>query len=329
MAKSNILFDKTFFIVSSILLIVIAGGIFYYFGHSNSATIAVVEFNDKKLAITAEEYAQIQSAADLSNVTLNKTLVIERLAQFKVLDEQANILKIVPTREQIDAAFTQQIAVLEQQGLTRALIEQNISRAEYDAMLKSRLAQELKLQLLFNQEVVSKLQIEDQELVAFYTANPSQFLIPESVAVKHILVCYEGAVQCALNLTKEQAQQSILALYQALQQNSSFESLASQYSTDTGSAQRGGDIGQIAKGQTVPEFETVAFETPVGQYSVPFETAYGYHILAVYGKQAAQQLSLEQAAPAIRQQLILQQANVLQQAYINGLMASATITMVG
>lgn len=59
-----------------------------------------------------------------------------------------------------------------------------------------------------------------------------------------------------------------------------FADVAKKYSDD-GSAQDGGDLSWVEKGQTVPEFESVAFATEVGKVSEIFTSEYGYHILTV------------------------------------------------
>lgn len=330
MAKSNFVFNKTFLIISAVLLVAIVGGIFYFNSRNFPAnSIAVINFGDEQLSIPVSTYDKIALAAQSQNVSLNKTVVLNQLAVREVLLAQARRVNIAPTADQVEYALTEQLKTLDSQGLNQALAQQNLSRSEFEKNLRDSLTEDLTLQLLFNEEVVAKLQISDEQLKSVYTSNPAQFAVPETISVKHILLCYEGAPQCASNLTKEQAQQSIIAIYQALQNNASFEQLASQYSTDTVSSKRGGDIGAISRGQTVASFETAAFATPVGQISLPFESPYGFHILEVYGHQAGQQLSYEQVAPQLKQQVIAQQANVLQQAYIAGLMSNAKVTIVG
>lgn len=59
-----------------------------------------------------------------------------------------------------------------------------------------------------------------------------------------------------------------------------FAEIAKKYSDD-GSAAEGGDLGWIEKDQTVPEFESVAFATSVGETSDVFASVYGFHILKV------------------------------------------------
>lgn len=66
-----------------------------------------------------------------------------------------------------------------------------------------------------------------------------------------------------------------------------FAELAKKYSTD-GSASNGGDLGLISKGQTVPEFEAVAFGLQPGQVSGVVKTQYGYHVIKATGKEGEQ-----------------------------------------
>lgn len=60
-----------------------------------------------------------------------------------------------------------------------------------------------------------------------------------------------------------------------------FAAIAKEVSTDTGSAQNGGDLGWFGKGAMVPEFETAAFSLKVGEISQPVQSQFGYHIIQV------------------------------------------------
>lgn len=58
-----------------------------------------------------------------------------------------------------------------------------------------------------------------------------------------------------------------------------FEALAKQYSQDPGSARNGGELPWLQPGQTLKEFEDVAYALQPGQMSKPVKTAVGYHII--------------------------------------------------
>ncbi len=102
--------------------------------------------------------------------------------------------------------------------------------------------------------------------------------------VSHIMV---AVPQYATPADTLEAYKKIQNIYHRLKKGASFEKLAEQYSEDYGSKNRGGNIGWINVFMTVYPFETTAYETPVGQFSKPFRTRFGYHIVKVNDKRPA------------------------------------------
>jgi len=72
----------------------------------------------------------------------------------------------------------------------------------------------------------------------------------------------------------------IREIYQELQEGADFKKMAQQHSDDHKTAVHGGMLPPFGVGKMVPEFEEVAFGLKKdGDYSEPFETAYGWHIV--------------------------------------------------
>jgi peptidyl-prolyl cis-trans isomerase SurA len=60
-----------------------------------------------------------------------------------------------------------------------------------------------------------------------------------------------------------------------------FATLARAVSEDTGSSAEGGDLGWVSPGATVPEFEQVLWELPIGELSQPIKSRFGWHLAEV------------------------------------------------
>ncbi len=99
-------------------------------------------------------------------------------------------------------------------------------------------------------------------------------LVPQYLT-RHILI------QPSEVVSPENAKQMIDSLYNRLKQGEDFTVLASTFSNDTGSARDGGSLGWVSPGVMVPEFEQQMKSTAVGQFSKPFQSQFGWHILQV------------------------------------------------
>lgn len=119
---------------------------------------------------------------------------------------------------------------------------------------------------------------------------------------RHILISPSTA------LPADMAKQQIDTIYEKLRQGEDFATLASTYSKDPGSTSNGGDLGWVSEGDMVPSFESMMKKTSVNDYSVPFQTQFGWHILKVdekrqkdvsdvYRKNMAREVLYQRMAP--------------------------------
>jgi len=145
--------------------------------------------------------------------------------------------------------------------------------------------------------------VTDDELKAVYQQNIQQFQVPNRVHAQHILLMTVGGKTDAEVAEIKKKAEDILA--QAKKKGASFEDLAKKYSEDPGSKAKGGDLGWVLQGQTVPEFEKAAFSLNKGEISDLIKTQYGFHIIKVLDKETAHTKTFDEVKDALRPNFLL------------------------
>ncbi len=149
--------------------------------------------------------------------------------------------------------------------------------------------------------------VTDDEIKALYQQNIQQYEVPNRVHVEHILLLTVGGkTDAEIEEIKKKAED---VLAQARKKGANFEELAKKFSEDPGSKAKGGDLGWIMQGQTVPEFEKAAFSLNKGEMSSLIRTQYGFHIIKVLDKETAHTTPFEEVKDAIRAPLLLQKVD--------------------
>ena len=111
----------------------------------------------------------------------------------------------------------------------------------------------------------------------------------------------------------EQARALAAELRQRILDGESFATLAREYSDDTGSALKGGDVGWSLPGKFVEEFAAVAESIPLHQVSEPFKTQFGWHILEVTERRDqdfSEEIQRSQAQNALRQRKFAEELQI-------------------
>jgi peptidyl-prolyl cis-trans isomerase SurA len=97
-----------------------------------------------------------------------------------------------------------------------------------------------------------------------------------SVRALHILASFRDTSNI-IDSTK--ALRKIKEVQQKLKDGADFSELAKQYSDDTGSKSNGGDLGFLARGAMIRQFDEAAFKLKKGETSDIIQTQFGYHLL--------------------------------------------------
>jgi peptidyl-prolyl cis-trans isomerase C len=129
---------------------------------------------------------------------------------------------------------------------------------------------------------------DEEACLRYYRNNPARYTNGDMVEARHILL--QVTPDAPLELLRGTGE----ALLEALQaQPARFAELAAQYS-NCSSGQVGGSLGQLSRGQCVPEFEQLLFRLGEGELaSRLLETRFGLHILQVERKVAGTLLPFE------------------------------------
>jgi len=150
-------------------------------------------------------------------------------------------------------------------------------------------------------------QVSDDELKAQYQQNIQQYQVPSRVHVEHILLMTVGKTDAEVEEIRQKAED---VLKQA-KKGAKFEDLAKKYSEDPGTKDKGGDLGWLTQGQTVPEFEKTAFGLDIGKMSDLVKTQYGFHIIKVLDKETAHTKPFDEVKDSIKTPLLLAKADKL------------------
>jgi peptidyl-prolyl cis-trans isomerase SurA len=141
----------------------------------------------------------------------------------------------------------------------------------------------------------------------------------QQTRVRHILLKTNELV------SESEARSRLNALKERLENKADFAELARVHSEDA-SASRGGDLGWVLPGDTVPEFERAMNSLKIGEISAPVRSPFGWHLLQVL-ERGTQDVSKERRRMAARQTLRARKSDEAYQEWVRQLRDRAYIEM--
>ncbi|MCH7322812.1 peptidylprolyl isomerase [Solibacillus sp. MA9] len=198
-----------------------------------------------------------------------KEIAGDQLLQQVVIEQILND-KYEVTDKEVDKELA---AVKEQYGdsYEAAIAQSNLT----EDMLKTN----IRFSLL-QEKATKDVEVTDEEIQKYYDQASQE------LNARHILVEDEA-------LAKE--------IVAKLKAGEDFAKLAKEYSTDTGSAEKGGELGWFSVGTMVEQFNDAAYALEVNEISEPVKSDFGYHIIQVTDKRAVKDYgTLEEKKEEIR-----------------------------
>jgi parvulin-like peptidyl-prolyl isomerase len=244
---------------------------------------------------------------------------LDQLVDEELLWQEAVRLKFTATTEQVEAAVARARADartpdefarrLERAGLTEATYPDH---ARHQASIRN----------LLERKVWKGLSVSSAEVHDWYVQNPARFRTPEEIHARHILIPADGSTPADVRAHARRDAEQIRA---ALLGGADFEKLARERSKDAGTAARGGDLGWVAPGIMVPEFDAAAFPLGTGKISPVFETVYGFHVVRVDERRGGEVTPEAKASEEIRTYLLGEKRRKASRAEVEALRGRAKI----
>ena len=219
---------------------------------------------DGLLARAKKSYAAQKRAfpkAGTSDYQTLQTQAVAYLVQREEYAREADKLGIDVTDQQI----AKKVEEVKKQyfGGSQARFEKGLKDQGYT---KATLEEDIRSQLLTEgiyKQVTNDAKVTDADVKSFYEKNRSDYTVPESRSVRHILV-----------KTKADADR----IRTELVNGGDFAALAKANANDPGSKDAGGKL-TVSKGQTVAPFDKAAFSLDTDELSQPVKTQFGYHLI--------------------------------------------------
>lgn len=240
----------------------------------------IVAIVDEHVILESELTGQIQFLA-MNNRIDPKTpglreQVLQNMINEQLIIAQAKVDSVTVSDEEVQQQLDAQIQSRVQQVGSEAKLEEiygmpisKIKREYRDEMRNNLLVQRMQQQH-FQGMQVGRYEVED----FYHKYRDSLPPVPEEVELSRIYIVPKPT-PAALAQARAKAE----ALLDSLKAGADFAELAKKYSQDPGSAQQGGDLGLVRRGQFVKEFETAVFGLQEGQISPIVQTEFGFHII--------------------------------------------------
>lgn len=246
--------------------------------------------------------AQAQAAAPAaSSSAVAPSTVVMSVGATQVTAAQFNAL-VAGLPEQVRAeAEANKRAVADQYARILALdaaAEQQHLDQDPTLQAHLRLARENALANALIQRLAEQAHPSAAAVTAYYQAHRADF---EQVKVRHILITDNQTPNGPSQRTPAAAKALIDRIATKLKAGQKFSLLAAKYSEDPGSKDKGGELGYLSHGQTVPAFDHVIWSLQPGQTSPPFKSRFGYHIVQVQARKTA---PLDSVRDKIEKQLV-------------------------
>jgi len=191
-----------------------------------------------------------------------------------LLKDRADRLNITVTSDEVKdslARVKQQYGISTDQQFEESLKKSNMTRAEMEARMRDTIL----TNKLFAHELRPREDLTDKELRERYDREKERYRLPERAHLREIIVLRPdnpAQVEAARQHAEDLAKQA---------RNGADFALLAKTASEAATKDKGGDLGEVARGELLPELDKAVFNATAGQVLGPVEAKTAWHILKV------------------------------------------------
>ena len=220
--------------------------------------------------------------------------LVDELISELLIKDRADRLNIIITDAEIREAvgrLKQQYGITTDEQFEQSLRSSGLTRLE----MENRLRDTLITNKVFSRELRGRSDATDAELRERYNREKEHYRLPERAHLREIVVLKpeSGSIEEARTRAGEVAEAS-------RKPGTDFAKLATTMS-ESGSRDKGGDLGEVARGDLVPELDQAVFNAQQGTILGPIETKSAWHIIKVEQRLPSEVPAFESVKNRLRQ----------------------------
>ena len=147
-------------------------------------------------------------------------------------------------------------------------------------------------------DVAQKIEPTEAQMRQTYEAEAARYVTPAKRRISHILISLPSQAKAEeVQAAKARAED----LLKQIRSGADFAALAKKNSGDTASANKGGDLGEVAPGVLPPELEAAAAALKQGEVSEPIRTSFGYHLVKLTDLSPERRKPYDAVKPELRE----------------------------
>jgi peptidyl-prolyl cis-trans isomerase SurA len=250
-----------------------------------TTSVNAKEVIDRVVAIVNDDLITLSELKDTSlsldptsQQPLDDRTILNQMVESKLFEQEAKKRGLTVSDEELDASIAE---VRSKYGLNEDQMEEVLKKQN---LTPETFREQWRVQTLGNKlldsQLRNKIVVTDEEVVEYYKQNYGEIDYSSNFTETSEEVVVEVA-HILISPNTPNAEDRAIEVAELAKSGNDFGTLAREYSDDSFTADKGGNLGTFKKGDLIEQLEIAVERTPEGKVSGPVQSPAGYHILKV------------------------------------------------